>query len=399
MDIKRIFLTAVLLVPVIPALSADHFAAASQDSRKVRVTAERASVYIEPSRGSTQIDIVTKGTLLNLLQKNKVKNTWYYVSYSSPRYGARISGFVLDSSVELMGETIPRPSGEKKAPEKAGSRSVVPPTKPPVRPEVEEKRETKPEPPAPKIEEALTLTALPKSHLIVLPPAEISLLDQPWRLVEVVPFKEKPLVKKEEEVAPVPPPEKRREVEKQPEKAEPEAKPPEPQVIRPPRAPAQRRGPGGISIGLGYGSSFGGAGACLQVSSGIGLALHMGAGVFPTTLIYSDTDWVKNETLWSVGIKYYIPIRSPLFYPYIDIQYGGLRVEAAQVLIGIWDFDYIYKKEQKSLWGPSVLTGIELRMGWFGISGALGISYVTTSWEFLKDKTSLSFDTSLFVHF
>ncbi len=399
MDMKRIFLAAALLWPVIPALSANHSSAASPDINKVRVTAERASVYIEPSRSSTRIDIVDKGTLLNLLQKNKVKNNWYHISYSSPRYGARVSGFVLDSSVELFDDTARPPLEEKKTPEKPGSRPPLPRPEPPVRPKVEEKKVTRSVPPPPKIEEALTLTTLPKSRLIVLPPAETSLLEQPWRVVEIVPARDKPALKTEEKVAPAPPPEKRREVEKKPAVAEPEVKPTQPQIIKPSRIQPQRRGPGGVSIGLGYGSSFGGAGACLQLSTGIGLALHGGAGIFPTKLIYSDTDWVKNETLWSVGLKYYIPIRSPLFYPYVDIQYGGLRVEAAEVVIGIWDLDLVYSKEQKSLWGPSFLTGVELRMGWFGVSGALGISYVTTSWEFLKNRTSLSFDTSLVVHF
>jgi hypothetical protein len=83
----------------------------------------------------------------------------------------------------------------------------------------------------------------------------------------------------------------------------------------------------------------------------------------------------------------------------VDIQFGGLRVEAAQVVVGIWDYDYVYSQEQKSLWGPSFLAGVEIRKGRFGICGALGISYVTTSWDFLENRVSLSFDTSLVVHF
>jgi hypothetical protein len=55
--------------------------------------------------------------------------------------------------------------------------------------------------------------------------------------------------------------------------------------------------------------------------------------------------------------------------------------------------------EQKTLWGPSGLAGVELRTGRFGISAAVGAAYATTSWEYLKDKVSFVFDTGLVFHF
>ncbi|MFZ2054280.1 MAG: hypothetical protein WAU81_08795 [Candidatus Aminicenantales bacterium] len=468
MDRKHILPAAALLLMLIPPLYSDISPGQNPHIKQVRVIAERASIYIEPSRGGNRIDIVGKGALLNLLQTKKVKDIWYHVSFSSSRYGTRISGFVLDSAVELVDETIPPVPEQKKAPEKAESRPPAPPPAAPTPPKAEEKEETKPEPqPPPKVEaklepperpeasevlvftqllrsrsysfplkaappeelpwriEAVTpveeekraveveeltlLTAPPKPRKIILPKKERSLQDAVWQILppavaeipkepektEAAPQPEK---KKEAEIHEVPPPTPTPK-KKEAERAKPEVEPVKPQTIKPARIPAPRKGLGRLTFGLGYGSSFGGAGACLQLNIGKGIAVHAGTGIFPTTLVYSDTDWVKNKPLWSVGIKYYLSIKSPLFYPYVDIQYGGLRVEAAQLVIGIWDYDYVYSREQKSLWGPSFLTGVEIRKGRFGICGALGISYVTTSWDFLQDRVSLSFDTSLVIHF
>ncbi|MGB7294098.1 MAG: hypothetical protein WBC70_00780, partial [Candidatus Aminicenantales bacterium] len=254
---------------------------------------------------------------------------------------------------------------------------------------------------------------LPGSRKYAFPRRAAPLLEPPWKVEAAAPVvMEKPVPPVVQKSEPTLPPDKKRETEpreipapkptskeKKDEKPQPEGKPTQPQIVKPARIPVQRKGPGGLSIGLGYGSSFGGAGACLQLSTGGGVAVHAGAGMFPTTLIFSETDWVKNETLWSVGLKYYLPVKSPLFFPYLDFQYGGLRVEAAQVVIGIWDYDYVFSREQKSLYGPSFLSGVEVRKGRFGLSGALGISYVTTSWEFLQNRVLFSFDTSLVVHF
>ena len=435
---KRLLPTAALACLLLAPLSAALFQSAKQDTRQVRVSAERASVYIEPSRGSTRIDIVVKGTVLNLLQRRKVNDIWYHVSYSSARYGTRVSGFVLDAAVEPASEPA-APAPEEKEP-------------PPLPPKPETKEETRPAPPppsrvemsllatsppekrtiplpqrvsplvdqawktaeitpapqetarpapseSPRTSELIAPTSLPANRAYVIPAGAVPLADHPWKVEGRLPLEEaKPAAKTEPKPEPPPPPAKKKE-EPPSKPPPPQKKSPEPRPVRPPRPPALRKGPGGLSFGLGYGSSFGGAGACLQFSTGMGLALHAGVGVFPTKLVYSDTDWVKNETLWSVGLKYYLPVRSAFLYPYVDIQYGGLRVEAAQVVIGIWDFEYVYSREQKPLWGPSLLAGVELRAGRFGLCGALGVSYVTTSWDYLENRVSLSFDTSLVVHF
>jgi hypothetical protein len=440
MDRKHILLAAALLLVLIPPPSSAFGPGQNPNANQVRVIAERASIYIEPSRGSTRIDIVGKGALLNLLQTKKVNDIWYHVSFSSSRYGTRISGFILDSTVELVGETSPPPLKEKKPQEEV----VAPPAVPP---KAEEKEMPKPEPPPPpefeitlmqtalpenrpidlppkpatlrelpwkgketvpaekekmavEVEESALLTSLPIPREVVLPSGEKPLLDSPWRVVappavEIPKEPETAKVLPQPEATPPPPAPKKKEAEA----AKPEPEPAKPQTIKPPRSPVPGKGPGRISLNLGYGSSFGGAGACVQVNAGRRIALHAGAGIFPAALIYSETDWVKNKPLWSVGIKYFLPFASPPFYPYVDIQYGGLRVEAAQVVIGIWDYDYVYSREQKTLWGPSLLGGVEIRKGRFGFCGALGFSYVTTSWEMLQNRVSLSFDLSLAVHF
>jgi hypothetical protein len=418
MDRKRLLPAAALMFMIISPLYSDVVPGKASDIKQVRVTAERASIYIEPSRGGTRIDIVAKGTLLNLLQTKKVKDIWYHVSFSSSRYGSRVSGFVLDSAVELVGATSPPVSEPKKPSEKAES---LPPAAPPVAP-TPPKEEVKPEPPPPpKVKpgieppvppewsEALVSTQLPGRKRYPSPFKTAPLQDAVW---QVIPPAAAEVSKKPEKVEAAPQPDKKKEAEprkvppppplakkKKAETIKPKVEPVKPQIIRPARVPAPRKSLGRLAFGLGYGASFGGAGACLQLNTGMGIAVHAGAGIFPTTLVYSDSDWVQNKPLWSIGIKYYLPVKSPLFYPYVDIQFGGLRVEAAQVVVGIWDYDYVYSQEQKSLWGPSFLAGVEIRKGRFGICGALGISYVTTSWDFLENRVSLSFDTSLVVHF
>lgn len=381
--------------------------------KQVRVIAERASIYIEPNRTSSRIEIVGKGTILNLLQDRKVKDIWYYISFNSPRYGTRISGFIQESAVEPVVESPPAlPREEEKVvpPPKAEEKKEVPAEIPPqkVASEVKPAPET---PPA--ISEVSVLTRLPKNKSYKFPRQEVSLQDAAWKIVEIAPVvEEKPPVEIREFAALTVPPKRKaitlpkKEMPRddpawqviQPVIAE-NAEPKERVELKPPQITPSRKGPGFITLGLGYGSSFGGAGGCLQLNTRIGLSFHAGVGLYPTSLIYSETDWVKNETLWSVGLKYYLPFKSAAFSPFVDIQYGGQRVEAAQVVIGIWDYEYVLSQEQKSVWGPSFLAGIEFRKGRFGISAALGVSYATTSWQYLQTKVAFVFDTGLVFHF
>ena len=367
-----------------------------------------------------------------------MKGVWYYVTFNSPRYGTRISGFVQESAVEFFAgvrpeiqkkEEKPQPKTE---PEKALPADAMP------SPVVKEKKEPPPTPPPPPIIETRVIAKLPRSQAYRLPRKEPPLQEIAWKIIEKPPATKlkapaevrefalltavpkyrpialaraeetrkdpswqvvQPVIAKRAEPSKKKEAEPRLEVREKPPERKPETKPAESQPVRRTQVRPPRKGPGLLVFGLGYGSSFGGAGGFLQLNTGTGLSLHAGIGIYPTTLIYSETDWVKNKLLWSVGLKYYLPLIFSSVAPFIDFQYGGLKVEAAQVVVGIWDYQFVLHTEQKSLWGPSLLTGFEYRLGRIGVSAALGAAYVTTSWEYLENKVSLVFDTGLVVHF
>jgi len=407
------------------------------DVRQVRVTAERAAIYAEPSRSSTRIDIVRKGTLLSLFQQQKVREVWFYVSYISRRYGGRMSGFILDSAAEpvIEGETAggqPGSAPPKTEPKPAPS-VVVKPDIPREKPRVVEYSETlvrtaapsalrvflprrplelrddpwtiiqpvSPPPPIevaakaePKIVEYSVVTGItraPRATRVSLPRRPVTLQDKPWAILQPpAPTPAKPApVPVTSAPAAVPKPEVAKE--------KPKPMPPAPQVQPPPsgRIPIAGRGSARLAIGLGFGPSFGGAGGTLQLYLSRSIALHGGYGVYPTTVVYSETDWVKNEPLWSAGLRFYLMPSSDKLTPYIDAQYGGLRVEAAQVITGIYEYEFIYSREQKVLWGPSLLAGLELRFGHFTLGGGIGASYSLTDWDVLKSRLFFTFEAGL----
>ncbi len=428
---------------------------------QVRVTAVRAAVYAEPSRNSSRIDIVAKGSLLNLFQQQKVNDTWYYVSYNSPRYGGRVSGFILDSAVEpVPAEAAPagKPASPPRKIEPEPGAKVPPPAEP-AKPEPQkaaaEPPKTEPQTaPArrvpmalPKIEEykeSMAVTRAPHPVRITLPRVGAALQDQPWAIIRPpAPVSEKPPavlaapapavaskagvnkekpkpvepkeVKKTQAAkkspAPSSPPVVResaakKEIPREPEpvKAKPEAERPAPtpaatapqaRPTQPVRLPAAGPRPARLAIGLGYGPSFGGAGGSFELYLSRSLALHAGYGVYPTTVVYSETDWVKNETMWSAGLRLYLMPSSGKLTPYLDAQYGGLSVEAAEVITGIYNYSYIYSHEQKVLWGPSLLAGLELRLGRLALRGGLGASYSLTDWQYLKSRVLFAFEAGL----
>lgn len=399
--------------------------------KQVRVTTDRATIYAEPSRNSAKIDVVEKGAVLNLFQPSKVRDVWYYVSYTSANYGSRISGFIHESSVELVAEpgvAPPKPeelkSQEKPAPPPAPEKPTPPP------PKVAEKKITQPAPtPVTTIEVSVGLTPLRRAKSISLPKKEKLRVDAPWQTIVLAKEeKKKPSVKastpKAKEMVPekpVAPPEikkvqpeakkekptKKAEVKKEEPKIRLEAekqKKARPKMAKP--APAEpsrivepKRARGPFTFGLGYGPSYGGAGGLLQLNTRSGLALHGGVGMYPAKFIYSGTSWVRNQILYSAGVKYYLPFKSRSVFPYFDLQYGGLSVEAVQISTGIWGSSELSSHEQKTLWGPSFLAGLEIRVGHFGINGGAAVSYNLTKWEYVKQNLLFSFDVSLLIYF
>jgi hypothetical protein len=503
--------------------------------RQVRVTAQRAGIYAEPDRKSTRVDIVRQGALLSLFQQQKVKEIWYYVSYVSPQYGSRVSGFILESAVEPVqdgapaGEqpAVPAPQPEKPpvtvstpspavpqkpasaaaqkkpeivAPAKADIPAETPkvvevtvvaltarlpraqrislprraatpvdipwaileppapePVKPPAiiatpAPAAAPKAAAVERPPAPRDAEIMPaarpeltgdkpkvvevsmvtgMTPAPRAKRVSLPRRAAVLQDLPWAIIQPPP----PQPQQAPAIAPRPAPpaapkagtaeagmktEPASKVQASPaaekeapratESAKPKSPGPRPADSPAPAAPQARppqlarrpdagRRPSRFGLSLGFGPSFGGTGGALQVNLSRGLALHAGYGVYPTTVVYSETDWVKNESLWSAGLRIYPMPSSEKVVPYIDAQYGGFIVEAAQVITGIYDYSFVYESEQKALWGPTLLAGLEIRFGRFALSGGIGASYSLTDWDVLESRVFFAFEAGLGVRF
>jgi len=236
--------------------------------------------------------------------------------------------------------------------------------------------------------------------------AEKPMEEEPFEIKGAEPETEEEVIEPQKEEAPPPLPVKVEEEKVEEIKGEAEE---EPQVVKSPEqvvppkdiigqaAPSPKRSL--LTMGCGYGVSLGGLGGFLQFNTTSGLSLHAGAGYYPAKAYYSQYDWLKNEVLYSVGIKYYLPMGIPKLQPYIDLQYGGISVEAVQVVSEIWYGDYRYENIQKTLYGPSLLGGVEFRAGVLGINAALGITYNTTDWEYWDQDLFLNGDFGVVIYF
>ena len=71
--------------------------------KKLNVITESAEIYLEPSKSSTMIERVKKGTSLTLFGSSSGHKNWYYVSFYSKVKYATLTGFVQASQVELVG--------------------------------------------------------------------------------------------------------------------------------------------------------------------------------------------------------------------------------------------------------------------------------------------------------
>ena len=70
--------------------------------RKVRVIAEKASIYFKADKNSPVVATVPKGTILSLHQTGKIKKIWLYVSYTSEESGMTKSGYILEALVKRL---------------------------------------------------------------------------------------------------------------------------------------------------------------------------------------------------------------------------------------------------------------------------------------------------------
>jgi hypothetical protein len=71
-------------------------------SKKLRVTAETASIYLKPDEGSSVIATVKQGTIMTLQNARKFKRTWYQVLFLPEKSKITKSGYIHDSSVEKL---------------------------------------------------------------------------------------------------------------------------------------------------------------------------------------------------------------------------------------------------------------------------------------------------------
>lgn len=291
-------------------------------SKKVRVIAEKANVYLEASEYSYLVETLEKGTILSLYGSGEIKGNWLNVFFKSEKWEGVVTGFIKASKVELL-ETLKTAEEEKNKLKK------------------EEKSQV----------------ALHKTK----------------KIISSQKIKEEPKIKKPS-----------RETEMKPIQVK-------------TRSEIERFKP--IVLGIGYGQSHGGFGGFIQLNTKSGFAFHGGVGYFPASLFYSEYDWVSNTVLFSGGLKYYLPLDADPIYLYLDLQFGGIGVEAYQFIVWDWYSGLYLDTDQKTLWGPSLLGGLEIKMGMIGINGALGISYNITEVEWSDQNFFFTLDCSLLVYF
>ena len=70
--------------------------------KKLRVASDYAHIYLQPDSSGAVIDTLERGHILSLLYSGKMKKAWYYVCFKSGKTGSTKSGYVLESTVELL---------------------------------------------------------------------------------------------------------------------------------------------------------------------------------------------------------------------------------------------------------------------------------------------------------
>ena len=70
--------------------------------RKRRGASDYAHIYLQPDSSGAVIDTLERGHILSLLYSGKMKKAWYYVCFKSEKTGSTKSGYVHESTVELL---------------------------------------------------------------------------------------------------------------------------------------------------------------------------------------------------------------------------------------------------------------------------------------------------------
>lgn len=389
---------------------------------KVKVTADSTAVYRNPDIKSDIMERVEKGVILNLAKKQKSPNIWKHVYFYSDKRKKHVAGYVKATAVEKIGgiqNPNYSPAGKIGAPQKI--------SEPPVKTEarklpllsvpqtlelavflkIKSREET-------RVEEELSTTffsvkELSDSEIFKNTPAvyaeqakyKIITKKQAARTSASIKTGKKEAEKTDKWIS------KASSLnalnsrlnlkqEKPPLKTMPPGPKSKPTSEK---TEIHHKKFKRVTLGLGYGHSHGGAGGFVQINTRTGISFHGGVGYYPTSFIYSESDWVKGSMLYSAGLKYYLPLNKDSFRLYLDLQYCGIGVEAAQVFTGEFYNGPVFENAQKTLWGPSLLTGMEIRMGMIGVNGAVGGSYNISEAEWLDNNIFLSFDIGLLVYF
>lgn len=148
-----------------------------------------------------------------------------------------------------------------------------------------------------------------------------------------------------------------------------------------------------FSFGLGYGNSYGGLGVCGQVDFMEMVALHAGAGYFPAI-----EEPAEDTLLFSAGGTFYPKMDLDPFKPYVDLQFGGIGIEAREYI----DWWGEIEREQKILWGISILGGAEIWLSDnFALDAALGLSLNLTEIEWVEEEADvfLALDVGIMARF
>ena len=359
--------------------------------KQVRVIAEKASSYAESNTSSYRIEVVRKGIVLTLFTSGSPEADWYYVSYRSPRWNSRVTGFIQASMVEEVSEP-PEEAPEEKVQEK--------PKEAPV--------EVKPKTEPILVTESVGISSVLASKSYDLPESRWEEKPKLFLAIDTKPAAVEHVEKEDKTLADI--------TKKTPDKYQ-ERHPPEVKIIKPeaeekklkpkqeekPPRPKKPRLPGQrslLTMSVGYGPSAGsGLGGFVQLNTKMDVSFHFGVGYYPTSYFYSEYEWVTNQVLYSAGIKYYLPFRSDRLRPFVDLQYGGVSIEAVRIFTRFWHFQSVYENIQKSLYGPSFLAGIEWRLnGNVGLNGAIGLSYNTTEWDYWERDYFLTAEVGLLVY-
>lgn len=150
-----------------------------------------------------------------------------------------------------------------------------------------------------------------------------------------------------------------------------------------------------ITLSSGLGQSYGGIGVFAQLNTEIGVSFHGGVGYFPSSFISQDYfELLDDQILFSGGIKYYF-FTTKNFRPYLNLQFGGIGIEEEVITF----FGIPFVNTQKTLWGPSILGGVEIKLGAIGFVGAFGVSYSLTKIDWSEQNTFMTFDLGMLVYF